>query len=59
MKVQMGADPAIAPSKWEGYLSLAHAASMPPYDPPNAMTGEEAAPGRGVAPDRISDTNSA
>jgi len=55
----MGADPAIAPSKWEGYLSLAHAASMPPYDPPNAMTGEEAAPGRGVAPDRISDTNSA
>ena len=29
-----------------GYLILNHAASMPPYDPPNATTGLLSAPGR-------------
>jgi hypothetical protein len=25
----------------EGYLILSHAASIPPYDPPNAITGDQ------------------
>ena len=40
----IGAEPATAPSTDEGYFSLIHVDSMPPYDPPKVITGASGVP---------------